>query len=78
MRFFIVGAATICILAICVFSVWSMVYFSENCLRSHEVPYTYTTSHCVVYSKKGICRVSVPIQQVGYETICDEWKGQER
>lgn len=46
----------------------------QDCIRSHDVPYTYYTSHCMTYNSNGACLVSVPLKNTGYESHCDEWK----
>jgi hypothetical protein len=45
----------------------------QQCLRTHDVPYTYYTNHCVSHHNDGSCAVSVPLLNHGYESHCDEW-----
>lgn len=45
-----------------------------HCVKSHEVPYTRYRSHCVSYRTNGTCSFSMPVQESGYDTVCDEWK----
>lgn len=66
----VVAVACLFIGAIAAYDVW----FGQNCLRSHQRAYTYYSYHCLAYSRKGICTSSVMYPQIGYETVCDEWK----
>jgi hypothetical protein len=46
----------------------------QQCVKAHDVPYTYYTSHCMSYHSNGTCAVSVPLLNHGYQSHCDEWE----
>ncbi len=59
----------------CIFVIIALSLTScQQCVHSHDVPYTYYTSHCMSYHSNGACAVSVPLLNHGYESHCDEWQ----
>lgn len=60
---------------VCLFVIVALSLTScAQCVHSHDVPYTYYTSHCMTYDSNGHCLVNMPLKNTGYESHCDEWQ----
>lgn len=59
----------------CIFIIVALNLTScQQCIKAHDVPYAYYTSHCVQYDSNGNCLMNVPLLNHGYESHCDEWE----